>query len=201
MSATVSFDDEVLSELSALRRFAQGLTRDLQNSSDLVQETVLRAYRYSHTYNPGSNCRAWLFQICKNTYVNEYRRKQNGPVASDFVDDGVDEPDTAASYSASLQDDVDLQKHNGWLSDDVVTALHRLPGDYQTAIILCDLEDHTYEEIAQIMHAPVGTIRSRIHRGRKLLAASLANYAQAAGLVRGASSRPCPSYHTMEGYR
>ena len=172
--------------MSALQSFALQLCKDEQHSRDLVQETMLKAYLYFHTYQEGTNCRAWLFQICKNSFINETRRKQLQPVAIDFQQ--AESGDWSGGDGATLNDVyVNMGQQNGGtiltdaLSDEVYKAIDVLPSDYQTVLILCDIEGHTYEEIAGFMQTPVGTIRSRIHRGRKLLADRLTKYARARG--------------------
>jgi len=179
--------------MSALQSFALQLCRDEQYSRDLVQETMLKAYLYFHTYQEGTNCRAWLFQICKNSFINETRRRQHQPVAVDFQQ--MESGDVLNADDASLRDVRAKMNHQNVgtiltdaLSDEVYGAIGLLPADYQTVLILCDIEGHTYEEIAELMQTPVGTIRSRIHRGRKLLAGQLTEYAMANGYASQVSS-------------
>ena len=180
------FEQETLAQMSALQSFALQLCKDEQHSRDLVQETMLKAYLYFHTYQEGTNCRAWLFQICKNSYINEARRKQRQPVAVDFQQ--VESGDWPSGDDNALRNvHVKMSHQNAGnlvtdaLGDEVYHAIERLPSEYQTVLILCDIEGHSYEEIADFMHVPVGTIRSRIHRGRKLLAGRLIEYALARG--------------------
>lgn len=177
-----TFEREALPELGHLAAYARRLCHDSQEAADLVQETMVRACQYFRTYRAGSNCRAWLFQICKNAYINDYRRRHYAPVPLD-VCDGAD-PDTDFPVGTSLRDEADTVRHQGWLGDEVVSALQSLPQTYQTAVILSDLEGHTYEEISSFTATPIGTIRSRIHRGRRMLAAMLQPYAASAGWGR-----------------
>ncbi len=193
MATKTLFEQEALPQVGALQNFALQLCRDEQYSRDLVQETLLKAYTYFNTYREGTNCRAWLFQICKNSYINEAKRKKLQPVAVDLQEQETGEYGERAEdegrgvriafhgrYSESLQTEV--------LSDEVTTAFEALPGDYQTVLILCDMEGYTYSEIAEYMQTPVGTIRSRIHRGRKMLASQLHGYARAQGYLAQHSS-------------
>ena len=183
------FEREALPQLQALRRFAMRLCRDGQRSSDLVQDTMFKAYRYFHTYKEGTNCRAWLFQICKNTYINEYRRKHyetipvdvQREIAGSYREHEAGREPTLHPY---LSDHSLAQSESGLLADEIASALDALPPDYQTAVILNDIEGHTYKEIAQFMRTPIGTIRSRIHRGRKMLANHLAEYAHRGGYTK-----------------
>ncbi len=189
MSSRDLFSQEALPHLEGLRHFAFQLCHNDQLSDDLVQETMLKAYRSFQSYKRGTNCRAWLFQICKNIYINLYRRKQLEPF---LVDMGREMPEATGGMTAeegrgipvTLLDDADLRAHGQFLGDEIAGALGGLPPDYRTAVILSDIEGQTYEEIATFMQVPIGTIRSRIHRGRKLLAGHLGDYAKHLGWRR-----------------
>lgn len=175
------FAREALPQLSALRNFAFKLCRDEQYTNDLVQETMLRACKSLHTYQEGTNCRAWLFQICKNSYINDYRRKQYETIPLDFTEEHPTQTDGQRGLRVQLNDSTSGGVHEAMVGDEVAAALDALPADYQTALILSDIEGYTYEEIAEFSHTPIGTIRSRIHRGRKLLAEKLEQYASDLG--------------------
>lgn len=175
------FFQEALPQMDALRNFAFKLCRDHHSTNDLVQETMLKAYRALHTYRAGSNCRAWLFQICKNSYINTYRRKQYETIAMDLCAEEQPCGDDVRRNHATLTDTSVPDSHSSMFSDEVMRALDALPADYQTALILSDVEGYSYEEIAEFTHTPIGTIRSRIHRGRKMLAGMLATYAASNG--------------------
>jgi len=186
MTQTQQFEQEALPHMAALEKFAYQLCHDVHRSRDLVQETMLKAYCHFDTFRRGSNCRAWLFQICKNSYINSYRRKQREPVAVDFADESLqaasgNDPDQLRSARIPCVDTADVDAHERALGDEVVTALRRLPQIFQTAVILSDIEGHPYEEIAEFMQVPVGTVRSRIHRGRSMLAGMLEGYARETG--------------------
>lgn len=186
MTETNLFEREALTHLDALRHFAFQLSRNKHNTDDLVQETMLKACRYFHTYTEGTNCRAWLFQICKNSFINSYRRKHYEPVLVDFSEDishSLMEADGMYEMHSPPIDHEASNKHANLLHDDVISALGTLPPDYQTAVILSDIEGYTYEEIAAFTHAPIGTVRSRIHRGRKFLSARLARFAFDSGYL------------------
>jgi RNA polymerase sigma-70 factor, ECF subfamily len=192
MATRTILDEEALPQLTALHRFALKLCRDEQISKDLVQETMLKAYTYSRSYREGTNCRAWLFQICKNSYINETKRKKHQPVALDM--NGGEATDGSA-WNTGQYGGIDSVLHEGCsehmnteiLCDEVAAAFETLPADYQTVVLLCDVEGYTYDEIAACMSAPVGTIRSRIHRGRKMLAHQLRDYACQYGYVTDSS--------------
>jgi len=185
MATRTTFEQEALPQIGALQNFALQLCRDEQYSHDLVQETLLKAYTYFHTYREGTNCRAWLFQICKNSYFNEAKRRKHQPVAMDFQEEESGDR-SGKNSDGERRPHLVMSEHSGSmltgiLSDEVVAAFELLPADYQTVLILCDMEGYTYDEIAEFMQAPVGTIRSRIHRGRKMLSDQLRDYASARG--------------------
>ena len=182
MTADSLFEREALTHLDALQRFAFQLCRDEQSSRDLVQETMLKALRYFHTYEEGTNCRAWLYQICKNSFINSYRRKQHEPIAVDFQGEAAGGThESERNTYIEPHEDARYQMNVGYLSDEVASALAAIPADYQTVLILSDIEGYTYEEVAEFLCTPIGTIRSRIHRGRKRLADRLATFAQREG--------------------
>ncbi len=182
MNSRDKFSREALPHLEELRQFAFRLCHDRQLSDDLVQETMLKAYRSFHRYRRGTNCRAWLYQICKNIYINLYRRKRLEPIAADMEREvpGPAGPEFSEERRGAPMvpvDDADLRAQGEYLGDEIVGALGGLPEEYRTAVILSDIEGQTYEEIAQFLRAPIGTVRSRIHRGRRLLAGHLCEYA------------------------
>ena len=181
--ASERFNREALPHIDALRNFAFKLCHDEHHTNDLVQETMLKACRSFHMYQEGTNCRAWLFQICKNSYINDYRRKQYETVTMDFSQEnsGSGDDDARRTRKVSLGDNSAVEAQEAMVGDEVTTALEALPSDYQTALILSDIEGLTYEEIAEFSQTPIGTIRSRIHRGRKMLAAKLEEYARQQG--------------------
>ncbi len=189
MSSREQFSQEALPHLEGLRQFAFQLCRDRHLSDDLVQETMLKAYRSFHRYRRGTNCRAWLYQICKNIYINLYRRRRLEPVAADMAQEmaaaaGLGSAEEGRGAPVTLLDDADLRAQAECLGDEIVGALKGLPEEYRTAVILSDIEGQTYEEIAQFLRAPIGTVRSRIHRGRRLLAGHLGDYAGRLGWQR-----------------
>ncbi|MEO8166999.1 MAG: sigma-70 family RNA polymerase sigma factor [bacterium] len=180
---TDRFSREALPHIDALRNFAFKLCHDEHYTNDLVQETMLKAFRSFHMYQEGTNCRAWLFQICKNSYINDYRRKAYETVTMDFSEENTGGADDTAlrTRKVSLGDNSVLEAQDSMVGDEVAGALETLPPDYQTALILSDIEGFSYEEIAAFSQTPIGTIRSRIHRGRKMLAEKLETYARQQG--------------------
>jgi RNA polymerase sigma-70 factor (ECF subfamily) len=157
------------------------MTYNSTDAEDLVQETFLKAFRFWDSYEKGTNIRAWLFRIMKNAYINRYRKEKKEPetVEYDEVENFYNSVRETASESSDLQETL----YNNLLEDDVATAIAELPEDFRTVVILCDIEGLTYEEVAEFVDCPIGTVRSRLHRGRKLLRAKLLDYARKRGYV------------------
>jgi RNA polymerase sigma-70 factor, ECF subfamily len=186
MTQSQMFEREALPHMEALEKFAYQLCRDAHRSRDLVQETMLKAFKHFDTFREGSNCKAWLFQICKNSHINAYRRRQREPILMDFEDETLqagmgNELEHLRSARVLLTDNSDTEAHARTMGDEVISALQSLPPVFQTAVILSDIEGHPYDEIAEFMQVPVGTVRSRIHRGRCMLAGMLEGYARDLG--------------------
>ena len=176
------FENEAVPHLPALRSFALKMTNDLEEAEDLVQDTMLKAFRFFDKFERGTNCKAWLFQIMKNSFINNYRKNTKEP-------NKVDYEDIQNFYETIKADEVKSQHYEGdafsnVLDDDIVNALSQLPDDFRTIVFLSDIEGYTYEEIADFMDSPIGTVRSRLHRARKMLYALLYTYAYDKGLVK-----------------
>lgn len=165
--------------VDALYNFAFHLTLNEDDANDLVQDTFLKAYRFIDSYERGTNAKAWLFQILKNSFINEYRRKVRQPGEVDYEDYVVhqDSDDAVHIGELDLRDDV----FKGLIGDEVTKALNDLPVDFRTVILLCDIEGFSYEEIAKIINIPIGTVRSRLHRARNLMKEKLREYAKTMG--------------------
>jgi RNA polymerase sigma-70 factor (ECF subfamily) len=174
------FEAEAVPHMDILYNFALRTTGNSDDAQDLLQETLLKAYRFWDKYEKGTNIRAWLFRIMKNSYINRYRKEMREPGMVDYED--------VENFYDSIRDDStdtnDLQKklYSNMLSDEVTKALQSLPEDFRTVVILCDIEGLTYEEIAEFLNCPIGTVRSRLHRGRKMLQEKLFDYARERGL-------------------
>ena len=175
------FQSEALPHLDFLYNYALRMTYKSADAEDLVQETFLKAFRFWESYEKGTNIRAWLFKIMKNAYINRYRKEKKEPetVEYDEVENFYNSVRETAVESSDLQETL----YNNLLEDDVATAIAELPEDFRTVVILCDLEGLTYEEVAEFVDCPIGTVRSRLHRGRKLLRAKLMEYARKRGYV------------------
>lgn len=173
------FKKEFLPHMDALYNFAFHLTLNEDDANDLVQETFLKAYRFIESYQQGTNAKAWLFKILKNGFINEYRRKTKQPARVEF-DDIVSFHDTEDEGRVEYLD-LRQELFQGMLGDEVTRALNELPVDFKTIILLCDIEEFSYEEIAKIIDIPIGTVRSRLHRARNILKEKLREYAQQEG--------------------
>ncbi len=173
------FDGEFMPHIDSMYNFAYRLTLDEDDAKDLVQDTYLKAYRFINSFEQGTNAKAWLFRILKNSFINEYRKKSKQPAKVDYQEvetyynsDDVDFQGTTDLRAESVKD---------MLGDEISNALNSLAVDFRTVIILCDLEGFTYEEMAKILDIPIGTVRSRLHRARNLLKEKLKGYAQNMG--------------------
>jgi RNA polymerase sigma-70 factor (ECF subfamily) len=179
------FSDEVLVHLDAMFGVACKLTRNPTEAEDLVQDAFVKAMRARETFHAGTNLKAWLFRILTNTFINKYRRGGlersvlDGPDADPLADGWV-----SASTMRQLRDP-ETQALMPLVEGEIRRALEALPPEFRLAVVLSDVEEFTYEEIAQIMGCPIGTVMSRLHRGRKLLQSALYNHALALGIVKG----------------
>ncbi len=174
-----SFKKEAEPHMDALYNFAISLTTDRDDAYDLVQETYLKAFRFFNKFEKGTNCKAWLFRIMKNTYINDYRKQSKQPDLLDYdeIENFYEEIKSSYANNNHLEEDI----FNNLLGDEISEAIASLSDDFKTVIVLCDLEGFSYEEIAEITEAPIGTVRSRLHRARKVLFTKLYKYASTKG--------------------
>jgi RNA polymerase sigma factor (sigma-70 family) len=172
------FEEELLPHADALYNFAYHLTYNDHDAADLVQETYLKAHRAIRTYVVGTNAKAWLFRILKNTFINDYRSKSRRPGSVE-----LDEARTLAEVETIEYTSADFGgvQYRDILGDEVATAVDSLPEDFRVVFLLCDMEDFSYEDISKILNIPIGTVRSRLHRGRNALKAKLMEYAVSMG--------------------
>jgi RNA polymerase sigma-70 factor (ECF subfamily) len=173
------FESEMLPHIKPLYHFAYRLTGNEDDSNDLVQDTYLKAYRFFFSFELGSNSKAWLFRILKNSFINNYRKSTKEPAKIDYEEAEMFLQTGKAAYSDSI--DLRDKLFHGLVGDEISNALNSLPVDFKTVIILCDIEEFTYEEIAAITDIPIGTVRSRLHRARKMLKEKLISYAKYMG--------------------
>jgi RNA polymerase sigma-70 factor (ECF subfamily) len=176
------FEAEALPHMDVLYNFALRTTGNENDAQDLLQETYLKAYRFWDKYEKGTNIRAWLFRIMKNSYINRYRKEMKEPDKVDY--DEIENFYNTIRAESTDPNDLQQKLFGNLLGDEVTQALEGLPDDFRTVVILCDIEGLTYEEIAEFVECPIGTVRSRLHRGRKLLQAKLYEYARKQGVIK-----------------
>lgn len=182
--ATDPFETEALSFLDALYRTALRMTRSEADAQDLVQETYIRALRFREQFAPGTNLKAWLFRILTNTFINTYRRRKAQPEFTEL--DDVDEfslyRQMSDARAASSSPDPEKEFLDGIVDVEVKDALEELPEKFRSVVLL-DVEGFSYKEIAETLEIPIGTVMSRLHRGRKFLQQRLLDLAQERGIA------------------
>jgi RNA polymerase sigma-70 factor (ECF subfamily) len=179
-----SFDEEALPHLDALYRVALRLTGDPSQAQDLVQDTMLKAYRSWKQYRPGTNAKGWLLTILRNTFINDYRRRKHEPIAMDLesvepyaLDRSMQEADPEGTFFSQI---VDAK---------VLEAIDGLPTEFREVLVLSDVEGMPYAEIAETLQIPVGTVKSRLFRARRQLQAELYAHAVEMGYIRPREAR------------
>ncbi|HLG61902.1 MAG TPA: sigma-70 family RNA polymerase sigma factor [Ktedonosporobacter sp.] len=183
------FEAGVLAQLDSLYRTALRMTNNPQEAEDLVQETMLKAFRFAHTYQPGTNLRAWLFRILNTSAINRYRKQASHPSTvslpegEEFYLYNQIRDLSGQELSQGAEEEVLAQ----YLDEDVYKALSDLPPNFRMAVILADIEGLSYKEIADALQIPIGTVMSRISRARRQLQKSLWQYAKDRGYVKEAS--------------
>jgi RNA polymerase sigma-70 factor (ECF subfamily) len=185
MADRARFAEQAMPYAPQLYSAALRMTRNRADAEDLVQETYLKAYRSFATFQEGTNLRAWLFRILTNSYINSYRARQRRPVETDLDDvedlylyrriGGIEEALAARSAEDELMD--------LFTDDEVKQALEDLPENFRLPVLLADVEGFSYKEMAEILEIPIGTVMSRLHRGRKAMQKALFEFAAARGLV------------------
>ena len=180
------FERDALQHTNQLYAAAMRYTKNPQDAQDLVQDTYAKAFVAFHQFEPGTNLKAWLYRILTTTFINTYRKDQRRPQISDgeLEDWQIYDAASHTSDQGRSAEDVAL---DGIVDVDVKAALAAMPEDFRMAVYLADVEGFSYKEIADIVGVPSGTVMSRLHRGRKLLRTSLAEYAKDRGFNRGGS--------------
>lgn len=173
------FEKEFMPHIDSMYNFAYRLTFDQDDSKDLVQDTYMKAFRFINSFQEGTNAKAWLYRILKNSFINDYRKKSKEPSKLDYqeVEQFYNSEDTPSNSTVDLR----IEATKDMIGDEISNALNSLAIDFRTVVILCDLEGFTYEEMAKILDIPIGTVRSRLHRARNLLREKLTSYAHSMG--------------------
>ena len=173
------FNNEFLPLIHSMYNFGYRLTLDRDDAKDLVQDTYLKAYRFIESFQTGTNAKAWLFRILKNSFINDYRKKSKEPNKVDYQE--VETYYNSEDVDRQITSDLRVESLKDMMGDEISNALNSLDVDFKTVIILCDLEGFKYEEMAKILDIPIGTVRSRLHRARQLLKEKLSVYAKEMG--------------------
>lgn len=186
------FIDTVLPCVEQIERGARRLTTNAYDAEDLVQETLLKAYSGFHTFQPDSNTRAWLFRIMYNNWVNSYRTRQRA-VGEQLCDEFTDSQLSAEAQHSSLGlRSAEVEALEAMRDDEIVEALNAIPAVNRIAVYFADVEGYQYREIASLMGTPVGTVMSRIARGRRRLRELLSDVAKDRGFTRAPADDPAP---------
>ncbi|MBI4551268.1 MAG: sigma-70 family RNA polymerase sigma factor [Candidatus Latescibacteria bacterium] len=181
------FEQVALVYLDSLYNAALRMTGNQPDAEDLVQETYLKAYRFFHRFRKDSNCLAWLFKIMKNSYINRFRQKVREPITVDY-ETAKPVYELARLESGEIGDSPEEEVFSKLLDDDVERAVRALPDEFRLVVILSDIEGFQYKEIAEILGCPIGTVRSRLSRGRRLLRKQLWDYAKDLGYIKKGDS-------------
>ena len=185
----VNFLEEAIPHMDAVYRFALRLAGTPDGAEDLVQDTYFRAYRAWDQYTPGTRCKSWLFTICRNVFLRQRERRQRHDeiLLESARDDASTLSREAPVFAASKDADPEGDFFKSIVDDEILSAIEELPDEYRMAVVLSDLEDLTYNEIAEVMEVPVGTVKSRLFRGRRQLQKRLHGYAVEMGYISDVS--------------
>jgi len=184
LEQTVTFEREAIPWIDDVYRFALSLTRDESDADDVVQDTFLRAFRSWHTYLPGSDCRRWLFTICRNVFL---RSRERARPMVELESGDLDLAVVGSFYNEGARDNIESIFSRLDLAPAIAGALANVPEPFRSTLIIVDVEDQSYEAAADLLRVPIGTVRSRLFRGRRLMQEQLMTYARDAGF---ASSMP-----------
>lgn len=176
------FDNEFMVHVDPMYNFAYRLTFDEDDAKDLVQDTYFKAFRFINSFERGTNAKAWLFRILKNSFINEFRKKSKQPAKVDYNE--VEQFYNSDDAGSQITTDLRVETVQDMIGDEISGALNAIPVDFRTVIILSDLEGFTYEEMSKILDIPIGTVRSRLHRARNMLKEKLVAYAKEMGYAK-----------------
>jgi RNA polymerase sigma-70 factor (ECF subfamily) len=192
MADQANFADDALQYSRQLYSAAMRMTRNPSDAEDLVQETYLKAYRAYHTFEAGTNLKAWLYRILTNTYINKYRKDSRRPSEVDLADveDLYLYRRVGSEESAEVSRTTEDRVLDGLVESDIKAAVEALPETFRIPVLLADLEGFSYKQIAEILDIPIGTVMSRLHRGRKAMQKALWEYAQKRGLLPEGAEKP-----------
>ncbi|WEG07840.1 sigma-70 family RNA polymerase sigma factor [Microbacterium horticulturae] len=189
VDARTQFEEQALPYMDQLYAAAMRMTRNPADAADLVQETFVKAFGSWKTFTQGTNLKAWLYRILTNTYINTYRKKQREPYQSP-IDDLQDwQLGGAQSTTSTTARSAEAEAIDRMPASVVKEALQSIPEDFRMAVYLADVEGFAYQEIADIMKTPIGTVMSRLHRGRRLLRDLLSDYAAERGITASGSEK------------
>ncbi|MCH7581651.1 MAG: sigma-70 family RNA polymerase sigma factor [Acidobacteria bacterium] len=192
MADQVDFERDAMQYTRQLYSAAMRMTRNPADAEDLVQETYLKAYRAYHTFQEGTNLKAWLYRILTNTYINKYRKDSRRPSEVDLgtVEDMYLYRRLGSEESAEAARTTEDRVLDGLVESDIKQAVEELPESFRMPVLLADLEGFSYKEIAEILDIPIGTVMSRLHRGRKAMQKRLWEFAKQRGLLPEDAKRP-----------
>jgi len=195
MADQATFADQAMEYMPQLYSTALRMTRNASDAEDLVQETYLKAYRAFDRFEDGTNLRAWLFRILTNTFINTYRSKKRRPDESelDEIEDFYLYRRMGGLEAARAQRSAEDELMDHFTDAEVQASIESIPETYRTAVVLADVQGFSYKEIAEMEQVPIGTVMSRLHRGRKALQKQLYDYAMARGLADAPEPDPDPS--------
>jgi RNA polymerase sigma-70 factor (ECF subfamily) len=192
------FERDAMQYVDQLYSAAMRMARNPADAEDLVQEAYTKAFSAFHQYKPGTNLKAWLYRILTNTYINLYRKRQREPLQSntDTIEDW--QLARAGSHTSTGLRSAEVEALDHLPDSDVKRALQAIPEEFRLAVYFADVEGFAYKEISDIMNTPIGTVMSRLHRGRKMLRDMLADYAAERGFKAAGESTPAPGSDTQE---
>ena len=175
------FDILFSENLNGLYSLALRMTRNQLDAEDVVQDTALKAFRYFHRFDKGTNFRAWIYRILTNNFINKYRKHKKQPTQVELDQVSFKLQEEGAGFWQKLDDRNNGYNYDDLFDDEINSAIDKLPAEYRIVVLLADVEGLSYKEIAEVINHPIGTVMSRLHRGRKMLQKSLQKYAKVNG--------------------